>query len=168
VADLQPAQPPGRLEETRVGDAEGLAGDPGGLRGLPFGRGVPAAPSGQGEVQVGQKNAQCGASAFTGPGRGLDPGAERGEPFVDMVARLHRRGAAHERARGLPDALDVVTSTGMAGACRDRLDVPPTLVVGLHQQTQKLIHGAVGAGDVAGDGRGDAVTVVGGTLPVQA
>ncbi|MEV6013196.1 hypothetical protein AB0M29_41340 [Streptomyces sp. NPDC051976] len=129
---------------------------------------MPAATGRLGEGDVRQQHAQRGSAAFAPPRSGLYPGAQAGEPLVDMVPGLHVYGAAYERARGLPDSLDVVAGAAVAGARCDGPHVAPAFMVGPHEQVQEFVHGAVGAGDVAGDRRGDAVAVVGRSLPVVA
>ncbi|MEU9656417.1 hypothetical protein [Streptomyces chartreusis] len=46
--------------------------------------------------------------------------------------------------------------------------MPAAFVLGVQQELRQLVDAAAGAGDVAGDGRGDPVTVLGRALAVPA
>lgn len=116
---------------------------------------------------MGPQHAQCGPSPLAAPGCGLDPVPQRGENLVRLLTRI-QDSRAGDRGRGAgPHPADVLQGTRLPGAQRNVPGVPTTLVVGVEQQLGQLVYGSAGAGDVAGDGRGDPVPVLGRALPVR-
>lgn len=168
MPDAKPAQPSIRPQNGLVGVPEGLSGDSGLLSGLALARSVQTAAGALGKVEMRAQHPQGGASSFPTPWGDLDPVAEGCEDFVGVLAGFNPRRGADSCAGAVPDPVKVCQGACLPRAQSDGPRVAAALVIRVQEQTSQLVHRAPAACEVAGDGGGDAVAVLGQALPVLA
>ncbi|WP_258876673.1 hypothetical protein [Streptomyces sp. 2221.1] len=126
------------------------------------------AASGLAEVEMSEKHSQGGASSLPTPRGDLYTGAKGCEILVGVLAGANLNSAVDRCAGAVPDSTDVREGACLPRAQRDVLRVLATLVIRVHQQLRQLVDSATDPGDVAGDGRGDPMAVLGHALPIFA
>ncbi|WP_254885847.1 hypothetical protein [Streptomyces sp. NA02950] len=112
------------------------------------------------ERQVRTERAKGRSAPLAGPWRGLHAVPLCGKILMGMVAGLDRPRGRHLFGGTGPDAGEGAMRAGEAGAGRYRPKMAAALMVGVHQQLGEPAQGPAGAGDVARDGGGDAVSVL--------